>query len=227
MTQKKFKAVMRIPINGDMKQALREVQKRILPNTKVNGRNCTINFNGSIFVITAETWYAPEGKYKLLGEQCILAEGTDLVVIYNNVMDQFARKHAKEMQKYDSTKVASEKEQYNKNSFLNSYSQDIHTKYISNITGQYENTKFCMFKSQCYLNDITYSCERVCKNGINGLYFKRDDWETYCENGFDIEAEDPRMVIMNEEVYIIFICLSPYKNQNRCIGLTKFNIWER
>jgi len=116
-------------------------------------------------------------------------------------------------------------EQYNKGSFLNKYSQDIHTKFIKNITGNYDNINFSMFKSQCYLNNICYSCERINKNDKNGLYFMRDDWKIYRENAFDIEGEDPRIIILNEEVYVIFICLSPYENQNRCIGITKFNEW--
>jgi len=50
--------------------------------------------------------------------------------------------------------------------------------------------------------------------------------ENYAEHGFDIEGEDPRIFILNETVYVIFICLSPYENQNRCIGITKFDEWE-
>jgi hypothetical protein len=156
-----------------------------------------------------------------------------------------------------------EKEQYNKNSFLNNYSQDIHAKYIENVTGNYNNVDYCMFKSQCYLNQrriksapadshsslsmtdkyfdsapeerneifsglngITYSCERIFKNGKNGLYFKRSDTDNYRENAFDIEGEDPRILIINEKVYVVFICLSPYENQNRCIGITNFDVWE-
>ena len=116
-----------------------------------------------------------------------------------------------------------EKEQYNPKSFLNKYSQDIHTKYIDNITTNHTNVNFSMFKSQVYLNDICYSCERINRDGKNGLYFSKNGWSR--ENAFDIEGEDPRMFILNEEVYVIFICLSPYENQNRCIGITKFNEW--
>jgi len=41
------------------------------------------------------------------------------------------------------------------NLFLNFFSKDIHTSYIDNIT--------CMFKAECYLNNIKYNCERVKK----------------------------------------------------------------
>lgn len=107
----------------------------------------------------------------------------------------------------------------------NKYCREIHTKFVDNITGNYNNVNFCMFKSICYLNGICYSCERINKNGKNGLYFIKDGWDTYKEFAFDIEGEDPRIFILNNEVYVIFICLSPYKNQQRCIGLTKFYEW--
>ena len=112
------------------------------------------------------------------------------------------------------------------NLFLNFFSKDIHTSYIDNITGDYNNTTYCMFKAECYLNNIKYNCERVKKNGKTGLCFSRSDWEEYTQEAFDIEGEDPRIVILNEEVYVIFICLSPYLGQNRCIAITKFNKWK-
>jgi hypothetical protein len=106
------------------------------------------------------------------------------------------------------------------------FSKNINTKYVDNITGEYQNVNFCMFNAQCYLNGITYSCERINKHGSNGLYFKRDDVDSYSECGFNIEAEDPRIFILKDDVYVIFICLSPYQNQKRCIGITKFDTWE-
>jgi hypothetical protein len=118
-----------------------------------------------------------------------------------------------------------QKEQYNIKSFINHFSKEVHTKYIANITGVYSNVAYCMFKSQCVMNGITYSCERIYKNKKNGLYFSRDDTDKHQENGFTIEAEDPRIFILNDEVYVIFICLSPYEKQKRCIGITKFNEW--
>jgi len=119
---------------------------------------------------------------------------------------------------------ACEKEQYNTASFLNFYSQDVHTRLIGDITGKYgEEVNYSMFKSQCYIGDDCYSCERVCKNGKNGLSMTFDS--TITGYGFDIEAEDPRLVVFNERVYVIFICLSPYPRQNRCIAITPFDDW--
>jgi len=116
------------------------------------------------------------------------------------------------------------KEQYDAKSFLNNYSQDIHTKYIDNITGKYY-SNFCMFKAVCYLDNIKYVCERVNMDNRNGLYFMRSDWEMPRKNAFDIEGEDPRIFILNDKVYVIFICLSPYIGQNRCIAITLFDEW--
>jgi hypothetical protein len=186
------------------------------------------------------------------------------------------------------------REQYEKGSFLNFYSQNIYTKYIENITGNYTNlptekitteysynnlpsqttansfsstlrsdekmniefikqiktnTNYSMFKSQCILNDVLYSCERLCVNQIIGLCFKKENISSLSstsefsssvseihspttENllsckfyGFLIRAEDPRLFIFNEKVYVVFICLSPYKNQRQCIAITEFNEW--
>ena len=116
------------------------------------------------------------------------------------------------------------KEQYNQKSFLNNYSQDIHTKYIDNITGKHY-SNFCMFKAECYMDNIKYNCERVNIDNRNGLYCTRSDWIHSKQYAFDIEGEDPRIFIINNQVYIIFICLSPYKGQTRCIGISLFNDW--
>lgn len=108
---------------------------------------------------------------------------------------------------------------------LNNYSENVYTKYISNITGEY-NVNFCMFKAECYLNNIRYNCERINRNKKNGLYFTKSNWINPREYGFDIEGEDPRLFILNNKVYAIFICLSPYYLQQRCIGLTLFDEWQ-
>jgi hypothetical protein len=114
------------------------------------------------------------------------------------------------------------KEQYNKKSFLNNYSQDIHTKFIENITGQYKEVDFCMFKSQCFLNGLNYSCERIHKNGVNGLYFKREDWNNHKEYAFDIGGEDPRLIILNNKVYVVFTCEFNHNDIHRGIAITEF-----
>jgi hypothetical protein len=116
------------------------------------------------------------------------------------------------------------REQYNTHSFLNKYSQDVHTKFIDNITTPHDSSvRFSMFKSECCLDDIYYSCERVNKHGRNGLYFKRDDWPSYREHAFDIQGEDPRIVILKQQVYVIFTCEVNYKHLHRGIAVTHFD----
>jgi len=123
------------------------------------------------------------------------------------------------------------KEQYNPKSFINSYCQDIHTKYISNITTAHDdvNVNYSMFKSQCYLNGMTYSCERVNKGKSNGLCFKKTDcsgnvlYEFEC--AYNIGGEDPRMVILNNHVYVIFTCESNEPIMNRGIAITRFETY--
>jgi hypothetical protein len=122
---------------------------------------------------------------------------------------------------------ACEKEQYNQKSFLNTYSQDIHARFISDITGDYDDTNYCMFKAQCYLGDVLYSCERVNRknDGKTGLRCICSADDCVKEYSFDIEAEDPRLVDVNGKIYIVFICLSPYSGQQRCIGISAFDEW--
>ena len=117
------------------------------------------------------------------------------------------------------------KEQYNTKSFLNNYSQDIHTTFVEDITGDYPNVNYCMFKAQYYWNGVYYCCERVNKNGQNGLYFSTNG-EKWREHASEIEGEDPRIVIVHGNVWVLFICLSPFPIQERCIGMTPFERWD-
>jgi len=117
------------------------------------------------------------------------------------------------------------KEQYNPKSFLNNYTQDIFTKYIDNISGKH-NVDYCMFKAECYFNNVKYNCERINKNNKSYLYFSRSDKINLIGKTFDIEGEDPRIFIFNNNVYVIFITYSPYPNQSRCIGITLFDEWK-
>ena len=112
----------------------------------------------------------------------------------------------------------------------NFYSEDIYSDFVENITGKYTNNDFdfqySMFRSQCYVDGVIYNCERVGNNQKVGLICSRSD--LYGSSNFyggDIEAEDPRLVNVNGRVYIVFICLSPYSGQKRCIGISPFNIW--
>lgn len=75
--------------------------------------------------------------------------------------------------------------QYNEKLFLNNYSQEIHAKYIDNVSGNYYDVNYCMFNALCYLDGITYSCEKIGKkDGSIGLYFKRDDQSNHKRSWF-------------------------------------------
>jgi len=121
--------------------------------------------------------------------------------------------------------LCDKKEQYDPKSFLNNYTQDIYTKYIDNITGKHD-VDYCMFKAECYFNNVKYNCERINKNNKDYLYFSRSDKINLIEKSFEIEGEDPRIFIFNNNVYVIFITFSPYPGQSRCVGITLFDKWK-
>lgn len=103
---------------------------------------------------------------------------------------------------------------------LPKYSDTIHATFVDNITGQYD-VDFCMFKAQLYFKDTWYSCERI-YNKKDGLMFIKDKARLY---GLNIEAQDPRIFTVGDKVYVVFICLSPYPNQERCLAITLFDEW--
>jgi len=143
-----------------------------------------------------------------------------------------------------------EKMQYDKKCFLQYYDYNVYTKYVDNITTvEIDNLHYSMFKAVYRDDNPTggkddnptggederrtggeddenekYACERICVNGRNGLLFQTKT--TNVVYGFEIEAEDPRMVKVNDKLYVVFICLSPYEGQNRCIAITEFNKFE-
>ena len=117
---------------------------------------------------------------------------------------------------------------------------------------------YSMFKTQCFLNHVKYTCERIFTNNKNGLCFQKEmnspslhsgefliDYrssnvrrfsnsenlqtatnENHIRfNGLEIEAEDPRLFIYKNKVHVVFICLSPYENQERCVAITEFEEW--
>jgi len=113
------------------------------------------------------------------------------------------------------------KEQYNHKSFLNNYSQDVHTKYVNNITGIL-NSDNLYFKSQCYLDNICYSCERNLSQSY--LILNSNIYNNKIV-GKDIEANDSRLFIYNNQVFIMLTCRSPYPNQLWCIAITLSTKW--
>jgi len=112
------------------------------------------------------------------------------------------------------------------------FQENIHTKYIEDITNKHEiNGLNCaMFKSIWYPENISnkenyYYAERLYINGKNGLKLGRKNSDDYRLVGFDIEAEDPRLVFFNNKLYIVFICISVYPQLYRGIGISEFDHW--
>lgn len=107
-----------------------------------------------------------------------------------------------------------------------SYSQlfepKIQTTLLKNITNstRHHGLEYAMFKA-IWHEDLLYSCERICIEGKNGLQFQVGE-ESRLE-GFDIEAEDPRMVKVRGVIYVVFICNSIYPGQKKCIAITRFD----
>ena len=99
---------------------------------------------------------------------------------------------------------------------------NIQTTFLENITNShpYSGLEYAMFKAVWH-DEVLYSCERLCINGKNGLQFQCAN-QTRLE-GFEIEAEDPRMIKVQGIFYVIFICNSIFSGQKKCIAITKFD----
>lgn len=118
------------------------------------------------------------------------------------------------------------------------FQEDMATTYIANITNKqpFDGLWFSMFKSiWCPENtadpmDHVYA-ERLNIGGKNGLKLGRcgggaDADTDYRLVGFDIEAEDPRLVFVHGQLYVVFICISIYPGLHRGIGISTFDHWD-
>ena len=182
-----------------------------------------------------ETHWGVMGGYT---ERAIAIFNAIEIVENNKIYDRFDVLHTEMCNKM----------QYDKKFFLNYYDANVYTKYVDNITTvEIDNLHYSMFKALYQDDNRTfgqddnrtfgqddegqekppgeiYACERICVNGRNGLLFQTKT--TNVVYGFEIEAEDPRMVKVNDKLYVVFICLSPYEGQNRCIAITEFDKFE-
>jgi hypothetical protein len=116
----------------------------------------------------------------------------------------------------------------------NIFDINIKTKFIEDISLELydEKLNYPHLKSLIEHNNIEYICQRLCIHTTNDLYFNNHlyfkDSYTNTERleGIDIKAQDPRLVVVNDIVYTIFSCTSPYENQSICIGISQFNCWK-
>lgn len=112
------------------------------------------------------------------------------------------------------------------------FQKNIYTKYIEDITNKHtiDGLDCAMFKSIWYPESNTdkenyFYAERLQINEKNGLKLGRKNNDDYRLVGFDIEAEDPRLVFFNNTLYIVFICNSVYSQLHKGIGISEFDNW--
>lgn len=92
--------------------------------------------------------------------------------------------------------------------------------------GSWEGSTYSMFRAVHPTKDGYITYVRVCDKGVIGLMKETFDKEWNSKNdkrflGSEIQAEDPRLIEVNGELYIIFIGNSPFPNQIKCIWLIK------
>ena len=109
---------------------------------------------------------------------------------------------------------------------VRTFDPDVHTRFVENVTGQHPKKMFSMFKSEVYHKGIIYSCERICISKVNGLMCRRSDRQEPTLVGFNIKAEDPRLIVCNNEVYIIFNHSRSGKTFPRCMAISPFDNWK-
>lgn len=90
----------------------------------------------------------------------------------------------------------------------------------------WEGSTYSMFRAVHPTDNGYLTYVRVCKDGVIGLMKETFDKEWTSNNdqiffGSEIQAEDPRLIQIGEDVYVIFIGNSPVPNQFKCIWLLK------
>ena len=99
--------------------------------------------------------------------------------------------------------------------------EELNYKKLNEINHQ--NNIYAFYKSICIKDNLEYYCERVNIDGKNGL-LKSNNFNDNIELcGFDLQAEDPKLCLINNKIFIIFnilntetwgrtICISDYEN---------------
>ena len=116
--------------------------------------------------------------------------------------------------------------EYNNKRYFEHFDRNNQTLFIENITKSYEfdGYQYSFNKSLCIKDSVEYYCERLHLNSRNCLLRTTKD-KQYDICGLDIDAEDPRLILFNNKIYIIFnkhneeaygrkICISEYENFN-------------
>ena len=109
---------------------------------------------------------------------------------------------------------------------VRTFDPDVHTRFVENVQDKHPKKMFSMFKSEVDHKGIIYSCERICISKVNGLMCRRSDRQEPTLVGFNIKAEDPRLIVCNNEVYIIFNHSRSGGTFPRCMAISPFDNWK-
>jgi len=99
--------------------------------------------------------------------------------------------------------------------------EDLNYKNLKDI--DHQNNIYAFYKSICVKDNLEYYCERVNIDGKNGLLKSNNFNDNIDLCGFDLQAEDPKLCLINNKIFIIFnilntetwgrtICISDYEN---------------
>ena len=99
--------------------------------------------------------------------------------------------------------------------------KELDYKNLKNI--DHQNNIYAFYKSICVKDNLEYYCERVNIDGKNGLLKSNNFNDEIQLCGLDLEAEDPKLFLINNKIFIVFnilnrqtwgrtMCISDYDN---------------
>ena len=95
----------------------------------------------------------------------------------------------------------------------------------------WEGRTYSMFRAVHHTGDGYITYVRVCVDGIICIMRETFDarWQSRGDAqkmGAEVRAEDPRLVSVGEDLYVVFIGDSPFPGQFKCIWLLRDGAWE-
>ena len=95
--------------------------------------------------------------------------------------------------------------EYINKKYVEYFDKENKTNFIENITNsrKFDGYNYSFNKSLCIKDSIEYYCERIMINNQSGL-LRSSCKKEYDVCGLDINAEDPRLILFNGIIYIIF-----------------------
>jgi hypothetical protein len=95
------------------------------------------------------------------------------------------------------------------------YDQEQKTEFVEDITNYHlqdlekNSVIYTVLKTLCMKNNTGYYSERINFSGLNGIYNTNTANQHHDLFGFDIDAEDPRMILYHDQIYMIFNIRNP------------------